>query len=147
MSKSHWIVVCLTIFGILFYGTSIENSFFIPFVLKNVNPELYPTDLFVNSQSVFHSLFFKIIGYFCKFINWRVLFRILHFAITIGIAILVFSIAEVLFNNKLTSYLTVFLFLVPKIGISLTPFYINSGVFDPSTVARFFSLLSICLYQ
>lgn len=146
MTKSHLIVLSLTIYGLLFSGTFIDSSYFIPFVLKNANPQLYPTDLFVNSQEAYHSLFFQLMGYFCKFINWEVLFSVLHFLVSFGIALFTFYIAEVLFENKITSYLTVFLFLVGKLGISLTGFGVIPVVFEPSTVARFFSLFSIYLF-
>lgn len=144
--KSYWPIFGLILFGIVFLGYSIEDSYFIPIVLNNANHNLYPTDLLVNSQSIFHSLFFPITGYLLRYIDFKVLFTILCFVTTFAIALSIFHLSLLLFKDKITSYLAVFLLLIGKFGISLTGIGIHQGLFEPSTMVRPFSLFAIYLF-
>ncbi|MBL7196673.1 MAG: hypothetical protein ISS47_01090 [Candidatus Omnitrophica bacterium] len=136
----------LAIFGIFFLGYSIENSYYIPIVLNNADPNLYPTDLLVNSQSVYHSLFFSITGYLVRYIDLKLLFTALSFMTTIAIAFSIFYLSLLLFKDKLTAYLAVFLLLISKGGISLTGIGIHQSLFEPSIMVIPFSLFSIYLF-
>jgi len=144
--KSSLYILGLTIFGIFFLGYSIENSYYIPIVLNNVDPNLYPTDLLVNSQSVFHSLFFPITGFLVRYIDLKVLFTILSLLTSIAVAFLIFRLSLLLFKDKITAYLAVFLLLLPKFGFSVTGISIHQSIFEPSIMVLPFSLLAIYLF-
>ena len=146
LKKSYWPIFGLFLFGVAFLGYSIEDSYFIPIILNNANHNLYPTDLLVNSQSVFHSLFFPIAGYLLRYIDFKILFTILYFVTTFAIALSIFHLSLLLFKDKITSYLTVFLLLTLKFGISNTAMGINPGILEPSILAHLFSVFAIYLF-
>lgn len=143
--KTYWPIFILFLFGILFVGYTLEDSHYIAFTLNNANPHLYPTDLYINQQPYF-SLFIPITGYLSRYINVKFLFTILYLITTFATALAIFHLSLLLFKDKLTSYLAVFLLLISKCGISLTLLGINPGVFEPSLLARPFSLFAIYLF-
>ncbi|MDP2939659.1 MAG: hypothetical protein Q8O13_06265 [Candidatus Omnitrophota bacterium] len=139
-------ILALTIFGFLFLGYSIESSYYIPIVLNNANHSLYPTDLFVNSQSAYHSLFFLITGFLAQYIDLKIIFTILTFVTTIATGLFIFYLSLLLFKDTITAYLSVFLLLIPKMGMSVTFIGIHQCLFEPSIMVIPFSLLAIYLF-
>ena len=126
-------------------GYSYE-SFYIPLILKNATPELFPIDLFVNAGSVFNSFYFGIIGFLSNHINLNILLLIMFLVIVYVTGLAIFHLAMVLFDDKKTAYLSVFLLLIPKSAISLAILGISRGMMEPSVFVAPFLLFAIILF-
>jgi hypothetical protein len=149
--KPYWFILGLTVFGFAFAdGFTAANyfkSYYMPFILKNMNPGLYATDLFVNSQSVYHTVFFPAVAFVLRYFDMGILFASLSFIITFINALLVFEIASLLFRNRAAAYLSVLLLFFGKFGLSLTVMGIlSAGLFEPTTLAKPFLLFAVYLF-
>jgi len=149
--KPYWFLLGLTIFGVVFTDGLLPagyfKSYYIPFILKNMHPELYMADLFVNSQSVYHTIFFPAVARVLRYFDLGILFAAISVIITFINALLVFRISSLLFKNQTTAFLSVLLLFFGKFGVSLTVMGIlSTGLFEPTMLAKPFFLLAIYLF-
>ncbi|MBI4351142.1 MAG: hypothetical protein HY550_06865 [Elusimicrobia bacterium] len=124
----------------------LPDSYYIPFVLKAADPSLFANDLFVNSQSVYNSYYFVILGRLSLYVDLGVLLAALHGLFVYAAALSVFALAMTLFKERKTAYLSVLLLLIPKCAVSLALAGINLGAPEPSEFAAPFLLLAIALF-
>lgn len=123
------------------------ESYYLPFIFKYMDPRLYPADLFVNSESVYHSLFFPMIAQLLRYADLKILFPALCFVATCANIALVFNISLLLFKNRATALLAVLLLFFGKFALSLSAIGIlTAGLCEPSGMARPFLLFAIYLF-
>lgn len=138
-------LLCLAALSLLLYAY-LPDSYYIPFIRKAADPALFPDDLFVNSQSVYNSYYFVLLGRLSRHLELGVLLGTLHAVFVYAAALSVFALSMTLFNERKTAFLSVLLLLVPKCAVSLALAGINLGAPEPSEFAAPFLLLAIGLF-
>jgi len=144
IDKPYAPILILVIFEIMLCGYS-SDSQYVPLILQKANPQLYPSDLFVNSSYILNSFYFGIMGFLSRYIELNLLFSVLSFMVAYADGLAVFYLTMVLFKNKGTAYLAVFLLLLSKSAISVAGIGITPSM-EPSGVVVPFLLLSIILF-
>ncbi|OGK23672.1 hypothetical protein A3A46_02055 [Candidatus Roizmanbacteria bacterium RIFCSPLOWO2_01_FULL_37_13] len=104
-----------------YYFGTLDQASHIPFLKKFADPSLYPNDYFIDLRLHHYSFFWFL---FIPFYKLGIL-EISMFVTYIGVLYLTFwglwNISKKLFNNPLTSFLTIFVFMLPHIGFSGFP--------------------------
>lgn len=135
-------IVSLLLLG--YYFGTLDQASHIPFLKKFSDPSLYPDDYFINLRLHHYSFFWFL---FIPFYRLGVL-EISMFVIYVGVIYLTFwglwNISKKLFNNPLTSFLTVVVFMFPHIGFSGFP-VIEFSLLNRTFVLPFL-LFAIILY-
>lgn len=144
-AKEYSTLLVLAALSLLAYSY-FPDSFYISFILKAADPSLFANDLFVNSQSVYNSYYFVLVGWLSRHMDLGVLFAALHGLFVYAGCLSVFYLSMTLFKERLAAYLSVFLLLIPKYAVSLAMAGVNLGAPEPSAFAAPFLLLAMALF-
>ncbi|MBU2529461.1 MAG: hypothetical protein KKD35_00325 [Elusimicrobia bacterium] len=144
LGKPYFLLLLISIFGIILSGYSYD-SYYIPLILKNANPELFPVDLFVNSGSIYNSFYFKVIGFLSRYVELKIILFCLNLMVAYAMGMAIFYLSMVLFENKKVAYLSTILLLILKSAISVAFIGICMGS-EASGFSMPFLLFSIILF-
>lgn len=126
-----------------YFGTFDQISH-IPFLKKEIDPSLYPNDAFVELRHTHYSYFWYLFYPFARAGALEITLFIAHFLSIYLSFWFLYRLSALLFKDKLVSFLSVLVFVVPHIGFSAFP------VFEFSLLNRTmvfpFLLLAIELY-
>lgn len=145
--SKHLLFAVATLVGLLtmgYYFGSLDQASHIPFLKKFADPSLYPNDYFIDLRLYHYSFFWFL---FIPFYKHGIL-EISMFVTYICAIYLTFwglwNISKKLFNNPLTSFLTIIVFMFPHIGFSGFP-VIEFSLLNRTFVLPFL-LIAINLY-
>lgn len=124
--KHCLIIFCFTVLTLLVagyrFGDGDQNSH-LPFLLKTVNPQLYPNNPFLDLRFYHYSYFWNLFVPFLR--SGLVQIEILFFAVFLLSLFLFFLVLyELLFlflQNRNISYVSLFLFVIPAFSFSVIP--------------------------
>lgn len=114
----HYIKLCIfTFIAIIIHGYQFavsDQEIFIPYILKSINPSLFPGDALFSQSSAYLSLFYPAVGFLIKFIDIQILFfagyLIFQFVFFAGIH----RLAKILLKSAQLAYFSLIPFLLPK---------------------------------
>lgn len=115
--KHLLIIICLSLFAVFIHGYKFafsDQEIFIPYLLKEANPSLFPNDALFNQLSAKTSLFYPLYGQLLKFIDIQDLFFASYLLFQIFFFLAIYRLSFVLLKNKNLAYLSLVLFLLPK---------------------------------
>lgn len=143
----HLLFAAATVVSLLtmgYYFGTLDQGSHIPFLKKFSDPSLYPNDYFIDLRLYHYSFFWFL---FIPFYKLGIL-EITMFVIYVCVLYLTFwslwIISKKLFNNPLTSLLTIIVFMFPHIGFSGFP-VIEFSLLNRTFVLPFL-LIAINLY-
>lgn len=115
------LVTLLTVTIIGYYFGTFDQAIHIPFLKKSVNPSLFPNDPFFELKNFHYSYFWLMFQPFLKLNILEISMFIIHLIITYSTYWSIYRISKTLFNNPLTSFLSVITFIFPHIGFAGFP--------------------------
>jgi len=116
-------ILVLTIFSILINGYFFESSFWghlsydLPQIKIYQDNSLYPNDLLKAVVPYYYTISSPINAFLTRYIDMQTLFFTLFFIGNFIAFLLIFYISKLLFNNNITSLLSVLLFLTSKAAL------------------------------
>jgi hypothetical protein len=133
----HWLFLAATGCTIAFLGYyfgTFDQVLLIPFLKKDVNPSLYPTDSFVILRAQHYSYFWLLFQPLYRLGVLEVAMFAVHGLATYATFWALWTLSEALFHNPLANLLAVAVFAFPHIGFAGFP------VFEFSLLNRTFAL-------
>ena len=106
--------------NVLIYGYNYGNNSYhdqiLPFINKIIDPSLYPNDAYLTTIKTYPTIYFNAIAFLGKFLP----LEYLHFGVFLTARyvffLVVYALSQYLFQNKNTSFLSVFLFACAPLG-------------------------------
>lgn len=136
--KHIFIILTISFSSVLLHGYHFavtDQAIFVPYIMKFMNPSLFPGDILFDQSSAYTSYFYPIIGYLSKIIDIQAIFFIGYLIFHSFFFFGIYNLAKTLTGNKNIAYLSTLPFLMPK-------FIAGSGIY---TLDTFFSYRSVGL--
>src|SRR3990167_4508656 len=100
MKKFDWLlIICLTLFALIAGQHHLgidQDAYYLPAVFKQLNPSLYPNDLFVNSLNTYVTYFYPALAAITKLTSLNFAFLSAHLT-----SIFLFILGLFLFSRQL----------------------------------------------
>lgn len=165
--KHILIIICLALFSVFIHGYKFafsDQEIFIPYLLKESNPSLFPGDELFNQLSAKTSLFYPLYGFLSNFADLETLFFFSFMIFQILFFLAIFRLSYVLTKDKKLAYLSLTLFFLPKfiggtatstfddffgyrsIGVIFLIFYLSNLIEGKMTKSALFALGGIIFH-